>query len=115
MKVRLMIGGLSNCPAVSLPQNRAKSENHPTQSGDVSPATAKRQRLANPLRQMVLIYRRLAASPKPRWSPEPGPRQRRPATQPVQGKGVRCGPTAHAYVEAGRSGIFIMISSAPSL
>ncbi len=73
-----------------------------------------RQRLSNPLRQMVLIYRRLAASPKPRWSPEPVQDNGGPLPACAR-QGVRCGPTAHAYVEAGRSGIFIMIRSAPSL
>jgi len=115
VKVRLMIGGLSNCPAVSLPQNRAKSENHPTQSGDVSPATASGSDRSTRLKQVVLNYCELVVAPKLRWSPEPAQDNGGPATSFARQKGARCGPTAHAYVEAGRSGIFIMMRSAPSL
>lgn len=35
--------------------------------------------------------------------------------QPCKARRFGVGHTAHSYVEAGRSGIFIMMSSAPSL
>ncbi len=113
MKVRLMIGGLSKCRAVS-PANRAKSERshaewrHKSRYGRAVATGQPAETSGVDLPQA----RRLAETEVVTGA---GPRQRRPATQPVQGKGGRCGPTAHAYVEAGRSGIFIMISSAPSL
>ncbi len=113
MKVRLMIGGLSKCRAVS-PANRAKSERSHAEWRHKS-RYGRAVATGQPAETNGVIYRRLAASPKPRWSPEPVQDNGGPLPSLSKAKGVRCGPTAHAYVEAGRSGIFIMISSAPSL
>jgi hypothetical protein len=89
VKVRLMIGGLSNCPAVSLPQNRAKSENHPTQSGDVSPATAKRQRPVNPAEASGVELPQARRRAETEVVTRAGPRQRRPRYQLCKAKGAR--------------------------
>ena len=113
MKVRLMIGGLSKCRAVS-PANRAKSERshaewrHKSRYGRAVATGQPAETSGVDLPQA----RRLAETEVVTRAGSKTTAARYPA---CARQGVRCGPTAHAYVEAGRSGIFIMISSAPSL